>query len=259
MIISSAERQYVQLIELIKTQGFETTPTKGKTLSIFGHTIILQPDEVPLLIGRKIYYKGLIGELKAFIANEDTVKGFESRGCNFWGAWGNEDGTLDVDYARLLHNFNGVDQLKKLMHNLEHHPHSRKHVISLWDPSSMAKQVPCVLSYQWSVQGNKLDMIWTQRSADVMVGLASDMFSAWLFNLLVAKTVGLEQGTVTMNLGDAHIYKDHLPAMHEYIDSVWRCDNLRTPSLLVGGNLFDFEATIENYQPGKIIKFELKV
>ncbi|RKY52357.1 MAG: hypothetical protein DRP93_08275 [Candidatus Neomarinimicrobiota bacterium] len=259
MMISSAERQYVQLIELIRTHGFEAHPTKGTTLSIFGGSIIMRPEEVPLLIGRKIYTDGLVGELRAFISNEATVKGFESYGCNFWGAWGNEDGTLDVDYARLLHNFNGVNQLERLIDNLKNKPHSRKHVISLWDPSSEAKQVPCVLSYQWSVQGKKLDMIWTQRSADVMIGLASDMFSAWLFNQLIAKTVGLEPGTVTINIGDAHIYKDHLTGMYDYIDCVWRCENEKTPKVHLVGDIYDFGFKLEDYAPGKTIKFDLKV
>ena len=257
-MLSSAELQYTKLIDLIRTQGTISTPTKGPCLSIFGYTIIVQPDEVPLLQGRKIYYEGLVGELKAFVADETTVEGFEKHGCPFWGAWANDDGSLDVDYARLLHNFNGINQLRDLMYNLKKFPDSRKHIISLWDPSSKAKQVPCVLSYQWNVENGKLNMIWTQRSADVMVGLASDMFSAWLLNQVIAVSSDLEPGTVTMNIGDAHIYEAHLDKVQEYLDSVWSTDPMRVQYVL-DGNLWDFDLKILNYRPETKIKFELLV
>ena len=257
-MISSAELQYLKLIDLIKTQGTKSKPTKGPCLSIFGYTIVVQPEEVPLLQGREIYWKGLVGELKAFMADETTVEGFEKHGCPFWGSWANDDGSLDVDYARLLHNFNGINQLGDLLYNLKKFPDSRKHIISLWDPSSKAKQVPCVLSYQWNVENGKLNLVWTQRSADVMVGLASDMFSAWLLNQVIAVSADLEPGTVTMNIGDAHIYEEHLAQVDEYVDNVWEVTPRRVAYDLTG-NLWDFNFAIANYKPEHKIKFKLLV
>jgi len=257
MRITQAERQYVALIHRIRETSFSTYPTKGETISVVSTSIDLVPYEVPLLRGRKIYWAGLVGELKAFISNENTIKGFEEHGCNFWGSWANDDGSVDVDYARLLHNFNGRNQLKDLIRGIKQNPHSRKHVISLWDPSSSAKQVPCVLSYQFIVRGNKLHLIWTQRSADVMVGLASDMFSAWLFNQVLARTVGLEAGTVTMNIADAHIYKAHLPKVEKYLSGYRTPDDEQEPEVIIDGDIWDFTVTIKGYRPMKTVKFEL--
>ena len=255
-MISSAEKQYFSLIKVIEETGVRRTPTKGPCSAIFGYTITLPPDEVPLLQGRKIYWEGLVGELKAFIANENTVSGFERQGCNFWGAWSKADGSLDVDYARLLHDFNGVHQLKRVINQLENKQESRKIVISLWDPSSNALQVPCVLSYQWSVADGKLDMIWTQRSADVMVGLASDMFSAWLFNRLLAKTVGLAPGKVIMNIGDAHIYDVHRSKIIDYTTELW-AKHRSNPEVHIVGNIWKFGIKISDYNPTNRVKFEL--
>ncbi len=257
-MLSTAELQYKDLIETIVNAGRNHNPTKGSCKSIFARTIILPPDEVPLLQGRKIHVKGLVGELRAFIANEATQKGFEKHGCNFWGAWANSDGSLDVDYARLLHSFNGRNQLKDLIRGIKQSPDSRKHVISLWDPSSTAKQIPCVLSYQWFVSGNKLEMIWTQRSADVMIGLASDMFSAWLFNQLIAKTVGLTPGLVTMNIGDAHIYDVHLPKVKTYVDAIWSSPGMN-PEVEIEGDIWAFDFKLSDYNVDNVIKFELLV
>jgi len=258
-MVSSAELQYLKLIELIKDQGGASHPTKGTCLSIFGHTLILQPEEVPLLQGRKIFYKGLVGELRAFMADETTVEGFKKHGCPFWGAWANDDGTLDVDYARLLHNFNGINQLRDLVYELKKKPDSRKHIISLWDPSSKAKQVPCVISYQWNVENGRLNMIWTQRSADVMIGLASDMFSAWLLNQVIASATGYKAGTVIMNIGDAHIYKEHFEQVDDYVTGVWTAPALMKPTCKVEGGIFDFTCEVEGYHPDNIVNFKLLV
>jgi len=118
--------------------------------------------------------------------------------------------------------------------------------------------VPCVLSYQFNVTEGVLNMVWTQRSVDVMIGLPSDMFSAWLFNQVVAKTVGLEPGVVTMNLGDCHIYAEHFAQVDEYTTSVW-ASALMNPKFVLLGDLYDFDLTIQDYNPDKVIKFELKV
>ncbi len=251
-----AEKQYRELIDRIYNNGVEKKPSKGLCYSVFNHSITIGPRYAPLLLGRKIYWKGIVGEIKAFIANEDTVEGFEKHGCNFWGAWSKADGSLDVDYARLLHDFNGVNQLERVIKSLREKPDSRKHIISLWDPSSSSLQVPCVLSYQWYVEGGVLHMIWSQRSVDVMIGLASDMFSAWLLNRLMANTVNLKPGKVYMQLGDCHIYESHLDGLEEYMSRELPEDR---PSAMLNGTLFDFNCSILNYKPAKAIKFELSV
>lgn len=249
------ELKYKDMVYDIIKHGHIAYPTKGTVLALTNQRLVIEPEHPPLLTSRRIYWKGLVGELKAFIANETTSKGFEKHGCNFWGAWSNEDGTLDVDYARLLHNFNEVNQLERLLKGLEDNSDSRKHVISLWDPSSKARQVPCVLSYQFHVIKGTLEMTWTQRSADVMIGLASDMFSAWLFNQLVARTVGLIPGKVYMNIGDAHIYREHIPMARKYITNITR----NPPAYAITGNIYDFDIIINGYKPVETMKFELMV
>jgi len=261
-MVSEFEVQYAALVGRVLEYGIQKESTKGPSHHIFGYQLELKPDEVPLIQGRKMHPKGIVGELKAFLNNENTVEGFEKHGCNFWGAWSNEDGSLDVDYARLLHDFNGISQLDRLIKGLKSNPGSRKHVISLWDPNSGALQVPCVVSYQWNVADGKLNMIWTQRSADIMIGLASDMLSAWLFNHLIAEAVGLKHGSVYMHLGDAHIYTKHKQGAETYL-------NDRVP-LLLNRNLeatrylldfrslqdFDFNLYYESLDP---LEFELCV
>ncbi|MCI4435924.1 MAG: hypothetical protein JHC33_03830 [Ignisphaera sp.] len=248
------EEQYRDLVALILREGIASTPTKGMVFNYPCYTIVLDK-EIPLLTTRKIYYDGVIGELKAFISNASTQQEFVDKGCSFWGAWANEDGSLDVDYARLLHDFNGVNQLERVINSLRNQAHSRKHVISLWDPSSNAKQVPCVLSYQWIVNGDELDMVWTQRSTDVAIGLPSDMLSAWLFNTLMAMTTGYKQGKVYMHLANTHIYEEHVDGMYELIRRL----PMQSASYWLTGDIYDFDLEVIDYVHQEPIRFKLCV
>ena len=244
------EEQYKELVVRIMTEGSYINPSKGPAREVVGHTITLEPGVVPLIQGRKMFYDGVVGELQGFLNNAQTDEEFKSYGCNFWGAWTGQG----VDYSRLLHDFNGVNQLKKVIKTLRDKPDSRKHVISLWDPSSPTLQPPCVMHYQWIVSDNKLNLVWSQRSADVMVGLASDMFSAWLFNKLMALATGYEPGKVVMQIGSAHIYDVHDPS--EYLDREVETDNVITCNIRMH-SLQDFEVSLTGYEPQAYIKYKL--
>jgi len=245
------EEQYRQLIYKIINDGYRSFPSKGDCREVPTANIILSPDTLPLITGRRMYPRGIIGELKAFL-NNATGKDFSKYGCNFWGAWAD----APIDYARLLHDFNGVNQLEKVLTSLVNKPSSRKHIISLWDPSSTTLQPPCVMHYQWLVdEQGKLNMIWSQRSVDVMVGLASDMFSAWLFNLLMSEATGYEQGTVYMQLGACHIYSIHNP--QDYLKNEYSLKPLDYK--LDFRSIKDWEFEILDYPDTPKVRYELCV
>ena len=245
------ETQYRLLIKRILREGHQINPSKGGCREVHSHFILLEPETVPLLSSRKIYYKGLVGELKAFLNNAQTDEEFKAYGCNFWGAWTGKE----IDYSRLLHNFNGVNQIERVIDRIITKPHSRKNVISLWDPSSDTLQPPCVMHYQWLVEGSRLNMIWSQRSADVMVGLASDMFSAWLFNQVMAKLTDYKPGNVYIQIGSAHIYDVHNPQLildREYIEN-----DINYKLEVRSYKDFDFTIDESTYIYQRPIRFEL--
>ena len=105
-------------------------------------------------------------------------------------------------------------------------------------------------------------MIWTQRSADVMVGIPSDMILAYLWIQCLCKELGLKPGEVTMNFGDTHIYEEHIIGAKEYIERL-------EPRLIPIAYITDEFTTIEEFKPEQLIvsqydphpaiKLELKV
>ena len=105
-------------------------------------------------------------------------------------------------------------------------------------------------------------MIWTQRSADVMVGIPSDMILAYLWVQCLSKELRFKPGEVTMNFGDTHIYEEHIAGAKQYLEVL-------EPRLIPIATLNDKFTCIEQFYPDQLdiiqydphpaIKFELKV
>lgn len=209
------EHDYIQLIKDIKQYPLRQT-RNAQTKSAFGKSLVI--DELvygifPIIQGRKVFWKGVVGELTAFLKGPKSIADFEAQGCNYWKKWGNEDGSISVDYGNSWLDFGGVNQLQSLVEGLRNDPMGRRHIITGWNPANLGQlSLPCChYAYQWYVTNEgELEMIWSQRSADLMIGVPSDIVLAAVFNILVAQTVGLQPGKITMNFGDTHIYASHL-------------------------------------------------
>jgi len=266
------ELDYIALIEDILENGERREGRNGTTISVFGRTFTVDmsdtPNEFPLLLGRKMFYRGVFGEFAAFLRGPKNVKDFEDMGCNYWKQWeDNDDGDITVDYGNLWLDFDGVNQLDVLRESLKNNPMDRRMLISGWNPANLSKNsLPCChLLYQWYVRdGDYLDMVWYQRSVDTMVGLPSDIILAAIWNVLLANECGYKPGKLIFNLGDTHIYEEHLPKIQEYKQNRHKA----TRSLPVYGlgmvpgekieNFTPDKIQIVDYNPGPVIKFEVK-
>jgi thymidylate synthase len=114
----------------------------------------------------------------------------------------------------------GVDQLSNVIEGLKEDPYSRRHVITLWNPSDLDKQaLHCCHGtvIQFYVRNNKLSCSMYQRSADLFLGVPFNIASYALFTQMVAQICGYELGELVITFGDAHIYKNHLPQVNEQL------------------------------------------
>ena len=64
--------------------------------------------------------------------------------------------------------------------------------------------------FQLFVSDGVLDMICLMRSVDICIGLPSDVFLHAMLLKLIAAEVGLVAGDLTFQMGDTHIYNNHL-------------------------------------------------
>lgn len=264
----SYEDQYKRLVYRILNHGELRAGRNGNTYSLFGQmlTFDLSDNKMPLLNGRQIFYKGVFGELAALLRQPKTIADFEEQGCFYWKLWAKENGDINVDYGNKWLDWNGVDQLAKLIDTLKNNPSDRRMIITGWDPSNLDElDLPCChYAYQWYVrEGKYLDMLWHQRSADTMIGLPSDAVFAAAWNIAIANETGLEPGRITMTLGDTHIYEEHQQAAWDYL--AVPIEDAKQPryKLLseLGKRTIDFvpsDIEITDYEPKSTIKFELK-
>lgn len=263
------ENNYISLIRDIMVNGEIRKCRNGITRSLFGKTLDIDlsgSKEFPLLLGRRIFYKGVFGEMAAFLRGPKHLSDFEKFGCNYWKDWVDKDGNLRVDYGNLWLDFNGVNQLQVLKDTLKNNPTDRRMIISGWNPANLIhNSLPCChLLYQWYVrEGKYLDMIWYQRSVDTMIGLPSDIVLAAIWNIMLANEVGLNPGKLIFMLGDTHIYEKHFDNIYQYIEN-YNCSDWVYPEYRVhepsGFKTEDFTPSsieIIDYNPVGAVKFEV--
>jgi len=212
--MSTFETSYLATAADIIADGDTRTGRNGATKSLPAQTLTFDLREgLPLLTTRKSYYRGVFGEYAALIRGPKHVDDFKRWGCNFWGKWAKADGSLDLDYGNAWTDFHGVNQMETVLDLLRTNYADRRMVITGWDPSRLAEvDLPCChYSYQFWSDGVHLDLIWTQRSGDWMIGVPADALLASAMVCQFASLAGMTPRRVTMVVGDAHVYSEHVP------------------------------------------------
>lgn len=262
------ENDYCKLVQQVLAAP-ERKARNGGTIGLFGAQLKVDLAEgFPLLLGRKMFVNGILGELAAMLRGPKKLEDFTKWGCNYWEKWAKENGTIEVDYGNAWLDFNGVNQLEELRKALKHDYTSRRMVVNSWMPGRIKElDLPCChYAYQFYVTtDNKLDMVWVQRSADMMVGLPSDIVFAAAWLMSIANEFGFGFGTITLQLGDCHIYNEHVINAEKYLEQAAACRYIEAPEATLtvkqGLKFETFEPkwlTVTGYNPKPAIKFLLK-
>lgn len=126
----------------------------------------------------------------------------------------------------------GFDQIQALLEGSAQHPHSRRLLLTSWNPQEMynittLNQNPntptschTTLAHLF-VRKQRLYMTSYQRSADLLLGVPHNWIQSWAFMLWLAYYLKLEIGHMLWLFGDAHIYQEetHLKATTEIIQA----------------------------------------
>jgi thymidylate synthase len=168
-------------------------------------------------------FKTMVTELKWFLKGDTNIKYLQDNNCKIWDGdykkSGRTDGELGPIYGKQWRDWNGIDQLENLIVGLINDPDSRRHLVSAWNVDDLDKMTlpPCHYSFQCYIRGEYLDLMWNQRSADLFLGVPFNIASYSLLNILIAKEIGKTPGVVTGNLGDVHLYNNHIEQAREQI------------------------------------------
>jgi thymidylate synthase len=105
-----------------------------------------------------------------------------------------------------------IDQIKNLIKGLKENPNSRRHMVSAWNVGELDEVVlpPCHYGFQCYVADGKLSLMWNQRSVDTFLGLPFNIASYGTLLMLLAEECNMIPGELIGNLGDVHLYKNHI-------------------------------------------------
>ena len=89
-------------------------------------------------------------------------------------------------------------------------PDTRQAVMSVYGPQDRhdSKDIPCTLSLQFLIRDNKLNLIATMRSNDVLWGVPYDTNGFCFIQEAMAAMLGIEMGTYELHAGSLHIYTE---------------------------------------------------
>ena len=224
--MTNIENEYKRLISEILDRGLDKEDRTGTgTKSVFGRTIRHDMSlGFPILTGKKISFNAARTELLWILQGRTDLKYLEDNGVKYWRPdyerSGRTDETLGPVYGKQWRDFNGVDQLKELVYSINTNPDSRRLMVSAWAPHDEKEMVlpPCHYAFQVYINNGTMDLMWQQRSADVFLGLPYDVTMYGLLLEMLAKGAGLEAGQLIGQLGDCHLYNNHLEQAKVYLD-----------------------------------------
>lgn len=269
--------EYRGLLSSILYGGIPKEDRTGTgTRSVFGRTIRHNMAlGFPILTSKKISFNAAKTELMWILQGRTDLKYLEDNGVKYWRPdyerSGRTDETLGPVYGKQWRDFEGVDQLKNLVYSIKNDPSSRRLIVSAWAPQDIKDMAlpPCHYAFQVYINNGFMDLMWMQRSADVFLGLPYDITMYGLLLEMLAKGSGLKPRFLIGQLGDCHLYNNHLDQSKEYLDRPE--GELPKLNLDSGIKLIEFNDSselfipnkdnikLENYNPLSAIKADLSV
>ncbi len=263
-------QQYLDLLRHIRTHGVLKSDRTGTgTQSVFGYQMRFNLEEgFPLLTTKKVHLKSIIYELLWFISGNTNVRYLQDHGVTIWDEWADEEGNLGPVYGHQwrsweTHDGRVIDQLSQVIDLIQHHPDSRRILVTAWNPADVEKMAlpPCHCLFQFYVADGRLSCQLYQRSADVFLGVPFNIASYALLTLMIAQVTGLRPGEFIHTTGDTHIYTNHFDQVALQLSREPR----PLPKMHLNPevkSIFDFQYedfTLEGYDPWPAIKAPVAV
>jgi dihydrofolate reductase/thymidylate synthase len=249
------EQVYLDVMKDLLINGTKTQTRNGITYAKFGKTLEFDlRNGFPLLTTKKMFFKGVCEELLFFLRGDCNSKKLSDKGIKIWekntdrsfldlnGFVNRHEGDMGPMYGFQWRHFNakyencdsdyngkGLDQLSYVLNELKSNPHSRRIVMTTYNPLQASEGVlfPCHgLTIQFNVEEVNdsyiVHLSQNQRSADYFLGLPFNIASyALLLEMICHNLNGVNRvtngvtmkkyvpGKVILFLGDYHIYESH--------------------------------------------------
>lgn len=265
-------QQWNQLVRTILNEGEVRGDRTGVgTIAINEYNMRFDLREAfPLVTSKETRYAAAFLEMLWFLRGEGDTKWLHQHGSKLWDAWADKDGNLGpiygVQWRRWARNYETaaadgsilqqttpVDQVAELIQGLRNNPHGRRHLVTAWNVADVPRMglPPCHWGHRCYVTNKgELDLTVYIRSSDVALGLPFNIAQYALLTHLYARAAGLTVRCLNVNLGDTHIYENHIEAMRDVVE---RPPVLCTAQLAIKTDNIDIDGykpedfSIENY------------
>jgi thymidylate synthase len=201
--------------------------------------------------GRPLTKEEFIKEIKT---NNEFAKKWGDLGPIYGHQWRNwngrkTDGFVEYESNGYSENIKGIDQIQNLINELKTNPDSRRLMVSAWNVGELDQMVlpPCHYGFQvytrelswedrfelfkkqnngshpydnemlddFDIPNRAISLMWNQRSVDTFLGLPFNIASYGLLLEIIAREVNMVPDELIGNLGDVHLYKNHIEQAKE--------------------------------------------
>ena len=275
-------KQYLEALKHCYVFGTDVKSRAGEVRKAFGYQMRFDLKKgFPAMTTKKLAWKAVVSELLWFLEGSNDERRLaeilynekrenlrdkktiwtQNANSSYWKDKSKFEGDVGRIYGVQWRDFNGVDQIKKLIEGIKEDPDGRRHILSAWNPADLhlMSLPPCHAFSQFFVSNKKLSCQLYQRSCDMFLGVPFNIASYSLFLHLIATECSLEVGEFIHTLGDYHIYHEHFEAINIQMNrKVYSLPKLDFDKK----NIFEYslkDFSLINYNPHPSIKATMNV
>lgn len=190
-------------------------------------------------------------------------------------------GELGPVYGKQWRDWNGIDQIQNLINDLKTNPDSRRLMVSAWNVGELDSMVlpPCHYGFQvytrelsleekrhilipygldpltdnginemWDKENlpkRAISLMWNQRSVDTFLGLPFNIASYGLLLEIIAKEVNMITDELVGNLGDVHLYSNHIEQAKEQVNR----EPYELPKICLDYREYEYDKDLKGFVP----------
>lgn len=199
--------KYHQLLAKILKIGRRQTNKKGDIIYLLNERLSLTTgDLLEIFEGYGVARKKLRAELSLYMAGECDIERYREVGITWRDYCGQ---TLINSYPTYM------AKLPVLIDRINRERRSSKnYVLFLGETGAVTNQSPCLSLVQFQIEDGELVMSAYQRSSDANLGLPADLYHLYL----MSRQIELPLRSITLNLGNVHIYETNAEATRRLLD-----------------------------------------
>ena len=199
--------KYYQILGKVREKGKTQTNKKGNIRYLLNEQLSLTPaDLLDIFESHGIARKKLKNELQLFMQGERNVERYRDVGINWWDYCGS---VLVNSYPTYF------EKLPPLIAKINREKrNSKNYVLFLGETGAESNQAPCLSLVQFQIDDGELVLSAYQRSSDANLGLPADIYHLYL----MARQIDLPLKSITLNLGNVHIYENNQERTRQLLD-----------------------------------------